>query len=302
MTAIRGIITPNVVPLSDQGQIDEGELRRYVDWLIAQGVHGLFPNGSTGEFTLYTPQERRRIAQIVTEQAAGRVLVLVGAAEANVKETIAACEVYHGYGARAAAIVAPYYYRPGQDAVIAYYREIAHNSPLDILLYNIPKFATPIDIDSVCRLAELERIVGIKDSSGDMTAMLQMISAVRPRRPDFAFLSGWETTLVPMLLMGCDGGVNAASGILPDYFRKLYDLATEGQVEQARAMQMGIFDLFDASVLATEFPHGIRAAVAMRGFKIGPSRQPAGEAHCAAWAETEARIRKALTGLGYPPK
>ena len=100
-TKIRGILTPHMVPLDAQGNILEAELRRYVDWLIDRGVHGLYPNGSTGEFIRFTPDERRRIVRIVCEQAAGRVPVLAGAAEANVRETVAACEEYTRYGARA---------------------------------------------------------------------------------------------------------------------------------------------------------------------------------------------------------
>jgi len=296
---LRGIVTPNVVPLDVQGNILEDELRRYIDWLIAQGVHGLFPNGSTGEFTQFTPDERRRIVRIVTEQAAGRALVLAGAAEANVRETLAACETYRQYGARAAAIVAPFYYKLGPDAVLAYYQEIARHAPLDILLYNIPMFASPIDLETVRRLAELPRVIGIKDSSGDMTAMLRMIRAIRPRRPDFAFLSGWETTLAPMLAIGCDGGVNATSGIIPDYMCKMFSLVKSGDFEQAQNMQLGMLEFFEAAVLAADFPHGIRTAVALRGFNIGRSRQPQGEAQRSRWREIETRIEEALSRLGY---
>src|SRR3990172_2789963 len=96
---ITGILTPHMVPLDAHGRIHEAELRRYVDWLIARGVHGLYPNGSTGEFIRFTVEERRLIVRIVCEQAAGRVPVLAGAAEANVRETLAACEAYAGYGA-----------------------------------------------------------------------------------------------------------------------------------------------------------------------------------------------------------
>src|SRR5690606_34426662 len=85
---LRGIFTPNIVPLDDRGEIQEGELRRYVDWLIDRGVHGLYPNGSTGEFVRFTAEERRRIIEIVAEQTAGRVPILAGAAEANTRETI----------------------------------------------------------------------------------------------------------------------------------------------------------------------------------------------------------------------
>src|SRR5436309_9282649 len=108
---LRGIFTPNLVPLDARGDINEAELRRYIDWLIAKGVHGLYPNGSTGEFTRFTPDERRRIVRIVCEQSAGRVPVLAGAAEANVRETLKACEAYREYGARAVAIVSPFYYK-----------------------------------------------------------------------------------------------------------------------------------------------------------------------------------------------
>src|SRR6266851_5242050 len=184
---LEGIFTPTLVPLDDRGQINEAELRRFIVWLIGRGVHGLYPNGSTGEFTRYTVEERRRIIQIVCDQCAGRVPVLAGAAEANVKETIAACELYHSYGARAVAIVSPFYYRLSPESVYAYFREIALNSPIDVTLYNIPLFASPIDVPTIRRLAELERVVGIKDSSGDLAFMMRMIAAIRPYRPEFSF-------------------------------------------------------------------------------------------------------------------
>src|SRR3954469_26018009 len=102
---LSGIFTPNIVPLDDRGNINEPELRRYVDWLIAKGVHGLYPNGSTGEFTRFTADERIHIMEIICDQVRGRVPVLAGAAEANVKETIRACETYYRLGATAVAIV-----------------------------------------------------------------------------------------------------------------------------------------------------------------------------------------------------
>src|SRR5262245_58975852 len=108
---LRGIFTPNIVPLLPACEINEPELRRYVDWLIYHGVHGLYPNGSTGEFTRFTAEERRRIIEIMADQARGRVPILAGAAEANAKETIKACEYYHTLGCRAVAIVSPFYFK-----------------------------------------------------------------------------------------------------------------------------------------------------------------------------------------------
>jgi 4-hydroxy-tetrahydrodipicolinate synthase len=100
---LQGIFTPHLIPLDSSGNINEEELRRYIDWLIDRGVHGLYPNGSTGEFTRFTVEERRRIIKIVCEQTAGRVAILAGAAEANTRETIRACELYYEYGATAVA-------------------------------------------------------------------------------------------------------------------------------------------------------------------------------------------------------
>ena len=272
---LRGIFTPNIVPLDGRGDIHEGELRRYTDWLIAKGVHGLYPNGSTGEFTRFTPEERRRIVAIMADQTAGRVPILAGAAEANVKETIAACEYYHSLGVRAVAIVSPYYYKLSPAAVYAYFLEIGRNTPIDVTLYNIPMFASPIDVPTVQRLAEeCPKIVAIKDSSGDLPHMMRMIAAVRPLRPDFSFLTGWEAALLPMLIVGCDGGTNATSGVVPEVTRKLYDLVQAGKIDEARDIQYKLLKLFDAMLYSADFPEGFRAAVGLRGFNTGVGRQP----------------------------
>lgn len=275
---LQGIYTPNIVPLKANGDINEGELRRYVDWLIAKGVHGLYPNGSTGEFTRFTAEERVRIMQIICDQVRGRVPVLAGAAEANVKETVRACETYHQMGATAVAIVAPYYYKLSPKAVYAYFKEIADNTPIDVTLYNIPMFASPIDVPTVKRLAEdCPRVVGIKDSSGDIPHMIRMIQAVRPMRPDFSFLTGWDAALMPMLLIGCDGGTNASSGVVPELTRKLYDLTMAYRIDEARSLQYDIVKLFDAMLFSVEFPDGFRTAVRLRGFDTGVGRQPLSE-------------------------
>lgn len=274
LAKLRGIFTPNVVPLDARGQINEPELRRYVDWLIDRGVHGLYPNGSTGEFTRFLPEERQRIIRIVCDQARGRVPVLAGAAEANVTETIRACERYHEYGARAVAIVSPFYYRLGPESVYGYFREIALNSPIDVTLYNAPMWASPIDVRTITRLSELERIIGIKDSSGDVAFMGRMINAIRPHRPDFTFLTGWDVVLVPIMLIGADGGTNATSGVAPELMRKLYDLTVAKQYDQAVALQLRLIELFDTMLNSGDFPDGFRVGVELRGFDIGPGRSP----------------------------
>ena len=275
---LQGIFTPNLVPYDTHGEINESELRRYVNWLIEKGVHGLYPNGSTGEFTRFTVEERKRIVAIIADETNGRVPILAGAAEANVKETIKACEYYHSLGVRAVAIVAPFYYKLSPASVYAYFKEIGDNTPVDVTLYNIPMFASPIDVPTVQRLSEeCEKIVAIKDSSGDLPHMIRMIQAVRPNRPDFAFLTGWDAALMPMILIGCDGGTNASSGVVPELTRKLYDLTLSGQLDDARQIQYDLVTLFDTMLYSAEFPDGFRAAVDLRGFQMGQGRQPLSE-------------------------
>ncbi len=296
---LHGIFTPNMVPLDGQGNINEPELRRYIDWLITQGVHGLYPNGSTSEFTRFSPEERRRIVAIIVDQTAGRVPILAGAAEANVRETLAACEYYHGLGVRAVAIVSPYYYKLGPDNVYAYFKEIGRHTPVDVTLYNIPMFASPIDVPTVQRLSEeCERIVAIKDSTGDVATMIRMIEAVRPNRPDFSFLTGWDAVLMPMLLIGCDGGTNASSGVVPELTRKLYDLTTSGQLDEARRIQAWLIRLFDLALYSADFPEGFRVAVALRGFQMGTGRQPLSPRHREILANLEKTLGSLLAEAG----
>jgi 4-hydroxy-tetrahydrodipicolinate synthase len=272
---LEGIFTPLLVPLDERDRVNEGEFRRFVSWLIERGVHGLYPNGSTGEFTRFTAEERRRIVQVVADECGGRVPILAGAAEANVRETLAACEAYAEMGARAVAIVAPFYYKLTPESVYAYFAEIARHSPIDITLYNIPMFASPIDVPTIERLArEFPRVIGIKDSSGDLASMMRMIAAVRPHRPDFSFLTGWEAVLVPMLMIGCDGGTHASSNVVPEITRRMYDLYRSGNHSGAMQWQFRILELFDAMLSPWEFPDGFRAAAALRGFQFGRGRQP----------------------------
>ncbi len=273
-TKLSGIFTPNMVPLDDRGEINELELRRLVDWLIDNGISGLYPNGSTGEFLRFSFEERKRIVRIVTEEAAGRVPVLAGAAEANVRTTLEACEYYHSLGAVAVALVAPFYYKLSPEAVYAYFAEIGRNTPVNVTLYNIPQFANDIPIQILKRLCEFERIVGIKDSSRDFPRFMNLMNAIRPLRPDFVFFTGTEETLLPALLMGADGGTIATSGVAPEVVMKLYEHFRRGDLDQARAIQFKLLDLIEVLVFGADFPEGVRQALILREFKMGVGRQP----------------------------
>ncbi len=295
---LSGIFTPNISPTDAKGRIDEDTLRRYIDWLIEHGVDGLYPNGSTGEFVRFTPQERRRIIDIVVDQTAGRVPILAGAAEANVEETISACNAYGQLGVRAVAIVAPYYYRLAPEGVYAYFKEIADRVEVDVTLYNIPLFASPIDVQTVKRLAmECPRVVGIKDSSGDLPHMMRMIAEVKPQRSDFFFMTGWDAALVPMLMIGCDGGTNATSGVVPELTKAIFLAAKSGQWDRAMQLQYRLLPLFDAMISVAEFPEGFRRGALIRGLDLGPSRQPLSDLQTSAADKAQNRLEELLASF-----
>lgn len=295
---MEGIYTPNITPVDARGRVDEDKLCGYVDWLIERGVHGLYPNGSTGEFTRFTAAERRQVIQILTRHVGDRVPILAGAAEANVRETIDACETYGSMGVRAVAIVAPYYYKLGQEAIYQYFKEIADHVSVDVTLYNIPSFASPIEVPTVRRLAlDCPRVVGIKDSSGDIPHMMRMIAAVRPHRPEFSFLTGWDAALAPMLLIGCNGGTNATSGVVPELTRAIYEAATRGQWDRAMQLQYRLLPLFDAMISQPEFPEGFRRGAQTRGWDLGRSRQPLSAEQIATAQRTQEQLVQMLSEL-----
>ena len=243
---IQGIFVPNMVPLDKEGKVNEPELRRYINWLIAQGAHGLYPNGTTGEFVRFTAEERRRVIAIIVEEVAGRIPIIAGAADPSARETLKACEYYASLGVRSCRGGGSLLLQDEPRQRLCLFQGDLHNSPLDITLYNIPVFASMVDVATVQRLSEeCPRAVAIKDSSGDISHMQRMISAVKPNRPDFVFMTGYDPALLPMLLIGCEGGTNCAAGLAPHLTRKLYELAKANDVAEARRVQTQVTTLFD---------------------------------------------------------
>jgi len=272
---IQGILTPNIVPFHDDRSINEGELRRYVSWLIDKGVNGLYPNGSTGEFIRLSFEERKRIVAIVTDEVAGRVPVLAGAAEANIDLVLEACAHCADHGCAAVSVTGPYYFNVSQESIEHYFRELAERSPIDILLYNIPQFSNEIGVEVVRRLSlDCPRIIGIKDSSRDMARFMNTLGKIKPQRPDFICLTGTEETLLPTLLMGGDGGTIATSGVAPEAVMKLYHDWQSGDLEEAKRVQFKILELIETMFAAGNFPEGFREGVNLRGFNAGRARQP----------------------------
>lgn len=274
MALLTGIYTPNLVPFDANGRINEGELRRMVNWLIEKGVTGLYPNGSTGEFIRLSFEERKRVIQIIAEENRGRVPILAGAAEANMDMILDACRTYADLGCVAVSVTGPYFFKVSQESIEHFFRELAKRSPIDIILYNIPQFSNEISVPVVTRLAlDCPRIAGIKDSSRDLPRFLNTLHAIKPQRPDFSCLIGCEEILFPAILMGADGGTIASSGVVPEVIVKLYLESIAGNITEARRIQFKLLDLINAMLYGTNFPEGFRAGMSLRGFNLGTTRQ-----------------------------
>ena len=298
---ITGILCPNVVPFKADRSINEGELRRYVSWLIDKGISGLYPNGSTGEFIRLSFEERIRVVEIVASETKGRVPILAGAAEPNVDLVLEACARYADLGCTAVSVTGPYYYKVSQESIEHYFRDLARRSPIDILIYNIPQFSNEVSLEVVKRLAlDCPRIVGTKDSGRDMPRFMATLDEVKSQRPDFVCLIGCEEILLPTLLMGGDGGTIATSGVAPEAIMKLYHSFQRGDLAEAKRIQFKILEIIKTMFAAGNFPEGFREGAALRGFDIGRERQPLSEREQTHLEEIRSKLACLLTECGFP--
>ena len=298
---ITGILCPNVVPFKADRSINEGELRRYVSWLIDKGISGLYPNGSTGEFIRLSFEERIRVVEIVASETKGRVPILAGAAEPNVDLVLEACARYADLGCTAVSVTGPYYYKVSQESIEHYFRDLARRSPIDILIYNIPQFSNEVSLEVVKRLAlDCPRIVGTKDSGRDMPRFMATLDEVKSQRPDFVCLIGCEEILLPTLLMGGDGGTIATSGVAPEAIMKLYHSFQRGDLAEAKRIQFKILEIIKTMFAAGNFPEGFREGAALRGFDIGRARQPLSEREQTHLEEIRSKLACLLTECGFP--
>lgn len=272
---LNGIFVPNIAPYLPDGSLNEHELRKIVNWLIDRGVSGLYPNGSMGEFIRLSFEERKRIIEIIAEETNSRVPILAGAAEPNIDLVLEMCQFCADMGCSAVSITGPYYYKPDQESIEVYFRDLASKSPIDIILYNIPNFASEISIPVLRRLAlDCPRIVGTKDSSADMCRFVHIINEIKPQRPDFSVLIGWEELMVPALMMGADGGTLSTAGVAPEVIMKIYEQAKMENWDEAKRMQFKLLELFQTMLRSVDFPGGFRLGYEARGFDVGRARFP----------------------------
>lgn len=228
MSNFHGIIPPLVTPLLGRDQLDHAGLERLIEHLLEGGVHGLFILGSTGEAPSLSYRLRRELVTAVCRQTAGRTPVLVGITDTAFVESVALAQHAAEAGADAVVLTTPYYFPAGQTELQSYVRNIVGELPLPLMLYNMPALTKVwFEIETLKNLADLEGIVGLKDSSGDLD-YYGNATKLKELRPDWSILIGPEALLPESMQLGGDGGVSGGANVLPQLFVECYDAIVAG--------------------------------------------------------------------------
>jgi len=258
----QGSFVAMVTPFRN-GKVDEAKLRELVEFHVAHGTDGLIPCGTTGESPTLNHDEHHRVVEIVIEAARGRIRVIAGTGSNSTAEAIEMTKHAERAGAAGALVVNPYYNKPTQEGLYRHFRAVAESVAIPVLLYNIQsRTAINVETDTLARLArDVKNIVGVKEASGSLDQMSQVIAACGP---DFSVLSGDDNITLPLLAIGGSGVVSVIANIVPRETADLVHAALEGDWKRARDLHYRLFPLARAAFLETN-PIPIKEAMAMAG-------------------------------------
>jgi len=261
VSVFEGVFTALVTPFRD-GAVDERALHDLVELQVTAGVDGLVPCGSTGEAATLSHAEHSRVVEVVVSAARGRVQVLAGTGSNSTSEAIALTRCAKEAGADGALLISPYYNKPTQEGIVAHYAEVARQTSFPLFVYNIAaRTASNILPATLGRLAEIDQVVGVKESCGSLDQMAHVIAAVPD---DFAVLSGDDALTLPLLAIGGKGVISTTSNVAPAEVVELVRAFRAGDVERAQAIHYRLLPLFDALFVETN-PIPVKAALSMLG-------------------------------------
>lgn len=270
---IQGVVVPMVTPFADDGELAVAAIPPLVDHLIAAGVAGLFPAGTTGEGFLLTLAERRQLAEAVVAAAAGRVPVIIHTGTPTTAETLALTHHAHAIGAQAVAILPPYVYHHSDAALLRHYTTIANSVPdLPIYLYNFPAIShNTLTTELILALrADAPNIIGMKDSSGSLATLTEVVAATDGQ---FNAINGGDGQVLMALALGFDGCVSGNANVVPELLVALYQAVTRGDLPHARTLQQQLNRvralLGDGGNLSL-----FKGMLAQRGVPVGDVRAP----------------------------
>lgn len=266
-----GIVPAMATPFNKNYDIDYGALRALIGWYIESGVHGLSICGSQGEFFALDRDEHIRIMEHAVDAAGGRIPVYAGTGAVSTRAAIALTQAAEKIGVDVAMVITPSFISPRADELEQHFKAIAASTALPLLLYNNPP-RTHLNITPslFAQCAALDNIVGIKDSSGDVTQVIEYVRLTQGRRLVFA---GRDTIILAILLHGAHGAISPAANVFPRLLVKLYDEFRAGRYDNARAISDQLAPLRMAWELGS-FPVVIKEAMALVGRDAGPTRLP----------------------------
>jgi 4-hydroxy-tetrahydrodipicolinate synthase len=289
----KGIIPAVITPLTNEGKFNEKAMRKLLNYLIEGGIHGLFVVGTTGEFYGLTPEEKRDIYKITMDEVKGRVPVYAGTNGITTRETVMLTQIAEECKVDAVSILTPMFVSPTQDQLINHYNTIAENTGLPVVMYNNPpKTSVSLTPATVAKLAEVPNIVGIKDSSGDLTITAEYIRLTR-HLDDFSVLMGRDTLIYGALCYGAAGSIASCANVAPRLCADIYEKFITGDLKGSLKAQFTLAPLRIAFTLGT-FPAVIKESLNLLGIEAGPCMEPAGPLT----SDERAKLRKVLIDMG----
>jgi 4-hydroxy-tetrahydrodipicolinate synthase len=266
-----GILPALVTPFTDDGKtVDEERLRVLVNHCIELGVHGVVPCGTTGEFVNLTTEEKKRVIKVVIDEVNGRVKVVAGTGASGTNEAVEMTKYAKDVGADAALIVTPFYLKPTDRGIYEHYSTIASEVDLPIILYNIPQCTgLPLPWQMVEDLAQIPNIVGVKDSSGQLSFILAVLEKVRDK---INVLCGHDEVVIAALAAGCSGAILASANVIGDIWVQIYNHMKNGELQKARELQYKVQKI--ARIIAGSGAVGTKEALNIMKIKVGPVRKP----------------------------
>ncbi|MDF2614235.1 MAG: dihydrodipicolinate synthase [Clostridia bacterium] len=272
----KGIIPPIITPLTDDGQVNEKVLRQLINHFIDSGVHGLFPLGTTGEFYAFDNGEYKRILEITMDETKGRVPVYGGANHITTRGVIELVKICEEVGVDAVSVLTPMFVSQTQDELYAYFETIAKSTTLPIIMYNNkPKTNVTIEPSTVARLSEIENIVAVKDSTGDMTNAAEYIRLTRHNN-NFHVLMGRDTLIYAGLCYGATGAIASCANVAPKAAVDIYNKYIAGDLKGSLDAQYAFAPLRIACNMGT-FPAVIKEGLMQQGFEVGKCLEPIAE-------------------------
>jgi 2-dehydro-3-deoxy-D-pentonate aldolase len=273
-----GLMPAMVTPFDERGEIDLTATESLVERFIEAGVDGISPLGSTGEASHLNGDERKRFAEEVTRTVAGRVPLLIGVGAVGTRETVELARHAESVGADGLLVVSPYYWKVGEEALFKHFATVAESVDIPILIYNLPVL-TGVELSPslVARVArECGNVTGLKDTVTEYSHIWNVLREVKPVKPEFSVLAGFEDLILPSMLAGGDGSICGLANVAPDLFVGLVRAVRNGDLGEAAQLHRQVLSLMTLGSLSDTPLGAIKLAMNMLGVPISPNvRGPA---------------------------